>query len=332
MELTPEAFEDLIGAYALDACEPDEVVLVDEYVARHPGAAREVERLREAASAIGSAGALRPPGALRDRLLSVVNEPVATATAREALAAETERFDAVLDALEPDMLELPTANGLSVRELVAHVEAVDRAFVAEADELRYGFIGASEVAVITDETLPQYAGESFAETVARFRRTRRELIELADRLPESQRFAGYMRDDTLVIRAFETWTHGDDIRRAIGLPDAPPNAASMHRMGELAMQSLPLAMAVRGTDRSGRTARLVMTGPGGGAWTIACGPAQADADPHAGPPDVEIELRMVDFCRRFADRVTVDEIPMRITGDDQLALELVSAANAFAGL
>jgi uncharacterized protein (TIGR03083 family) len=328
MELTPQTFDDLIGAYALDACEPEEVVAIDEYVARRPAAAREVERLREAAAAIGSAGALQPPSALRDRLLSVVNEPEPAATARQALETETERFDAMLDALQPEMLELRTENGLSVHELVAHVEAVDRAFVDEADNARYGFIGAAEAALITDEVLPQHAGEPFAETVARFRRTRRELIELADRIPESHRLAGYARDDTLVIRAFETWTHCDDIARATGLPAVPSNAASMHRMAELAMHSLPLAMAVRGTDRSTRTARFVMTGPGGGAWTIACG----SGEPHSGPPDVEIEVSIVDFCRRFADRVAPDAIPLRVTGDTQLARELVSAANAFAGL
>ena len=53
MDLTPEAFEDLIGAYALDACEPDEVAAIDAYVAAHPEAAAEVERLREAAAALG---------------------------------------------------------------------------------------------------------------------------------------------------------------------------------------------------------------------------------------------------------------------------------------
>jgi uncharacterized protein (TIGR03083 family) len=328
MDLTPQAFEDLIGAYALDACEPDEVAAIDEYVGRHPEAAREVERLREAAAAIGSAGALRPPVALRDRLFSAVAERSARATARETLESETQRFDALIDTLDAEALELPTENGLSIHALVAHVEAVDRAFVNEADNPRYGFIGANEAEVITHEMLPQYAGESFAETVTRFRRTRRDLIELGDRLPESQRLGGYQRDHTLVIRAFETWTHSDDIRRATGLDEVPPIPAAMRTMADLAMHSLPLAMAVRGTDRSSRTARFVMTGPGGGTWTIACGPA----DPHPGPPDVEIEVSIVDFCRRFADRVAPDAIPMQVTGDARLAYELVSAANAFAGL
>ena len=34
MDLTPEEFDDLVGAYALDACEPDEVEAMERYVAR----------------------------------------------------------------------------------------------------------------------------------------------------------------------------------------------------------------------------------------------------------------------------------------------------------
>ena len=62
--------------------------------------------------------------------------------------------------------------------------------------------------------------------------------------------------------------------------------------------------------------------------TIACGPG-GEPGPNA---DVEIEVSVVDFCRRFADRNDPDSIAMTVTGDDRLARELVSAANAFAGL
>ena len=76
MDVTPEIFEDVIGAYALDACEPDEVRAIDGYVLTHPEAAAEVERLREAAAALGSIGALEPPNDLRDRLVRVASERV----------------------------------------------------------------------------------------------------------------------------------------------------------------------------------------------------------------------------------------------------------------
>ena len=77
MDLTPEEFEDLIGAYALDACEPEEAAALDKFVATDARAAAEVERLREAAATLASIGARRPPTDLRDRLMHTVGERVA---------------------------------------------------------------------------------------------------------------------------------------------------------------------------------------------------------------------------------------------------------------
>ena len=54
-------FEDLVGAYALDACSDDEVAAVDAYVDAHPDACAEVEHLRAAAAWIGASGSLTPP-------------------------------------------------------------------------------------------------------------------------------------------------------------------------------------------------------------------------------------------------------------------------------
>jgi hypothetical protein len=78
---------------------------------------------------------------------------------------------------------------------------------------------------ITDAHAARHAGESFAETVTRFRRTRAELIELGDALAADEHLGGYWRDDLLVIRAFETWTHNDDIRRVLGRDNEAPAAA-----------------------------------------------------------------------------------------------------------
>jgi uncharacterized protein (TIGR03083 family) len=328
MDVTARQFEDLIGAYALDACEPDEVAALDAYVEEHPEIAAEVERLREAAAALGAAGAVRPPVGLRDRMLQVAGERVSAVSARDALQAETERFDALLGTLADGDLDAATHNGLSVRDLVSHVEAIDRAFVGEADRTRYQLIGAAEVAQITAETLPEHAGESFAETVTRFRRTRADLVGLADRVAPEKRLAGYTRDDTLVIRAFETWTHHDDIREALGREETLPAPAVIRAMTELSIRSLPLAMAVRGTAQSHRIARLVLTGAGGGEWTFACAPGEAAG----GAPDVVIRASVVDWCRRVADRIEPDAMPIEVDGDAELAHDVVRAANAFAGL
>ena len=48
--------------------------------------------------------------------------------------------------------------------------------------------------------------------------------------------------------------------------------------------------------------------------------------------DVVVKTSVVDWCRRFADRVAPDAMDLDIDGDADLARELVGAANAFAGL
>jgi uncharacterized protein (TIGR03083 family) len=328
MDLTPEEFDDLVGAYVLDACEPDETEAMDRYVRAHGDAAAEVERLREVASGIGAAGASRPPVALLERLLETAAERVTPIAADRALQQETDRFDTFLDTLEEADLAAPTENGLTVRELVQHIEAIDRAFVDAAADPAIAYIGPDDVAVITARDLPGRVHEPFTETVERFRRTRRQLSDLAEQVPAEQRIGGYGRDSMLVVRALETWTHHDDALRAIGREPVLPAPEVMRTMAELAMKSLPLALSLRGTARPGVTVRFVLDGAGGGEWSVPGAPGETPS-PRA---DVVVRASVVDWCRRFADRIVADDLELAVDGDAEVARDLVAAANVFAGL
>jgi uncharacterized protein (TIGR03083 family) len=329
MDLTRSEFQDLVGAYALDACEPEETSAIDAYVAAHADAAAEAERLRDAAAWLGVVGALQPPPPppLRERLLSTAAERVGALAPADALIRETARFEAVLDSLRPPDLELVTFNGLTVRELVAHVAIIDEAFVAEAGE-HGAFVGAARVLDTTNAELPAVAGWSFGQIRDRFRASRGALIDLDTVMRAGSRVGGYSLASALVIRAFETWTHLDDILRALGREPSAIEAPVMRTMAELAVHTLPMALAATGYEFPGRTARIVMTGPGGGDWTIAATPGEAPAP----VPHLVMQVPVVEFCRRFAERLTVDEVPCEIEGDAELARALVDAAPAFAGL
>lgn len=328
MDVTRSEFQDLVGAYALDACEPDEANALDTYVAEHPDAAAEAERLRDAAAWLGAIGALNPPATLRDRLLAVAAERVDSLAPVAALQRETERFEELLDSLTPADLGAVTYNGLTVRDLVAHVAIIDEAFVADAETQTNAFIGSARVVELTDAELPAMASWSFEQVCDRFRDARRALLDLDGRFGAKTRVGGYPLASVLVIRAFETWTHLDDIVSALGRDDQAIEAPVLRTMAELAMQTLPVAMAAKGYEYPGRTARIVMTGPGGGDWTIA-----VTANETAGPvPHVVMRVPVIEFCRRFADRLAVDDVPFEIDGDAELARALVDAAPAFAGL
>jgi len=222
MDVTHSEFQDLVGAYALDACEPEEAAALDAYVAANADAAAEAERLRTAAAWLGAAGALNPPASLRDRLLAVASERVDALPPVEALRRETERFVTLLDLLTPADLDAVTYNGLTVRELVAHVAIIDEAFVAGADDsVGPMLIGADHVETLTRAELPATTARSFDEICARFYAARRSLIDLERTVPETGRVGGYPLASALVIRAFETWTHHDDIVEATGRAEVP---------------------------------------------------------------------------------------------------------------
>ena len=327
MDVTRREFQDLVGAYALDACDPDEAAAMDAYVAAHEDAAAEAERLRVVAAWLGAAGALHPPTGLRERLLAAVTEPVAPLPPVDALRRESARFEMLLDSLDDDDLTIPTENGLSVRDLVTHVAIIDEAFVAAASGPSV-FIGADYVEQRTAAQLPGTAEWSFARIRDRVRTARAALVDLDAQYAADARVGGYSLGSVLVIRAFETWTHCHDIAVATSRPEPPSEPPVLRTMADLAVQTLPLALAARGFSLRGRTARVLLTGPGGGDWTIAC-----DGRDAPGPvPDVVLRAPVVEFCRRFADRLTVDEVPFDADGDVELGRALVDAAPAFAGL
>ena len=59
--MTPDEFDDIAAAYALDAVEPDDTARIEIYIAERPEAMVEVERLRAAAVWYGATDALTPP-------------------------------------------------------------------------------------------------------------------------------------------------------------------------------------------------------------------------------------------------------------------------------
>jgi len=66
--------DELLGAYALDAVDPDERRRVDDYLAGNPRAMAEVQQHREVATMLAYTGMDAPEG-LWDRIVSTIEEP-----------------------------------------------------------------------------------------------------------------------------------------------------------------------------------------------------------------------------------------------------------------
>jgi uncharacterized protein (TIGR03083 family) len=327
--------EELLGAYALDAVDADEAVAVEEYLERAPHAAHEVARLRNAAAWIGATEALTPPPELHDTVLDAARARRSAGSDDDpflaAYLSETARFDALIDTLDDDAVDRPTFNGLTVRELVIHLAAMESSVAST--------IGRPTAPDVTETNIERRT----ADLVERFRdrplRDARPLweasVDAVRQWAVDEPSAGavplfgltFSRDSLLVTRAFETWTHADDIRRALGRPEVPPPAQVVARMADLSITTMPAALEVAGRAHPGKTARIVLTGDGGGDWLIPFGFAEVGET-----PDVVLTADVIAWCRCVSERLTPEALAREVEGDPALADDLAAAASAFATL
>jgi hypothetical protein len=127
----------------------------------------------------------------------------------------------------------------------------------------------------------------------------------------------------LVVRAFEIWTHADDIRRATGRPLDTPPPEELRTMSSTSVTGLPALLAVTGGPPMEPT-RVVLTGPGGGTFDLGGAPRRKGAASHLLVADV------VDYCRMVARRVEPAGLGADRAGDQVLLHALLVAASAIA--
>lgn len=332
MGLTHAAASSALGAYALDALDDDEAVLLEVHVAGCAQCADELASLRHAAGWLGTDLAEEPPVPLRSRVLPGIatadRPPLAPPLA--AYVAETTRLEALLAVVGDSDWQVPTAaEGWGPKELVAHLLATDSLVTA-----RLGALGV--VPETNDDLLERtvavqarHASLTAAESITEWRRSRNLLVHAAARSSFDAPMNWFGLDTTLagmlVIRAFETWTHADDIRAATGRLLDPPGPAALGLMTDLLCQAMPIALQVRGLDPGPAVARIVLDGPGGGSWDVALGGAAGN-----GQPDVVLRTDSISWCRLGADRLDPADVPAAVEGDEALAGMLLAAASAFA--
>ena len=130
----------------------------------------------------------------------------------------------------------------------------------------------------------------------------------------------------LVVRAFELWTHENDIRRATALPGSVPDAATLRLMTDLAVRMLPVGVARVAAPVPPADVHLVLTGGGGGTWDVVLG----DRTAGTAVPEVAIVADAVGFCRLVADRILPADLGAHLTGPAGLVSTVLSGAAALA--
>jgi uncharacterized protein (TIGR03083 family) len=321
---------DLVGAYALDALAPDEIEAFEALLTRDANLADEARRLREAAAWLGAIEALAPPPTLRADVLERARGGSRPDPPLDLYLTEAGRLVSVIDGIPDSALDRPTANGLNVRDLIVHCAA--------QESLTAQLVGAPTLSEVEERDID-------ARTAALIDVTRDWSLEavraLWTRSVDAIRTwavanprgslpimgAPVSRDDVITIRAFEAWIHADDLRRATGEPLAAPASSHLAVMSDLSARILGLGMLLTDRAHPGKTARLVLTGDGGGDWLVALGGGEAGTT-----PDVTITAEVVSWCRLVGERLEPEALTHTVEGDAGLAPDILRAASAFATL
>jgi uncharacterized protein (TIGR03083 family) len=277
---------------------------------------------------------LNPPGALRGRVLaaSLTRRPpdralpaIAPADPPACLRRQMGAVDRLLATVPPAGWHRPVERyPWTVHGLVGHLVGVETCLGGTLGLWPFTPAGAATDHVGVTE--PFVAETSTAEPRATVDRWSVRAGLVADGLQQRWREDPGQRVDfhgipvavghLLVVRAFELWTHAEDIRAALGTPPEAPVPADVAAMADLSIRLLVMATPFVAPHQVERPARVVLTGPGGGVWRIG---------PPAAAPETRVVADIVAWCRMAGRRLAPDDLGGIVAGDADLAQDLFTA-------
>ncbi len=342
---------DDLAAYAIDAHDAENADGIAAELAARPEALRWEQVLRSAAGEFAAAvvSDVKPPPELRTRVFAEARrrrEPavvVAGSSPIDVHRVELARAIVLLRDLTVDdwaqPVDPPEFAGWSVHDVVVHLVANETLL---AVQLGVPVSGIPETATDnegrTAQARARHAGLPPARAVA-------ELEAAAEATDTAVTMRGEARLDevidwwggrapisiALLVRAFETWTHSDDIRRAVGAGMVAPPPASLLTMAHAGCGFVPSMLAVRGSYHPGRLVRFRFTDLGA-AWDVDLGAVGAVRPAGDDAVDAEIVTEAAAFCRGISARVDPCELAFQVVGDERLAGDVVDALPALAVL
>jgi uncharacterized protein (TIGR03083 family) len=344
------ALDDL-AVLALDAVDADEEGPLRAQLATDPAAAGTEQALRRAAGEFGASASIivetTPPPELRARVLAAALGRRAPAPVTAALPVGMHRTElgrvlALLRTLDAEVwarpVDPPEFEGWTVHDLVAHL-AANEALLAEAlgvpvavpdrgrtNEARTAEAQARHRTLEPQAVVDELEAAAAAVDAQVSARSEAELDQLLDYWGRPTTVRG-----TLLTRAFETWTHADDVRRAAGLAEVAPPPATMFALCRAAVGLVPAMLRARGDEPPDALVRVHLSGPGAHTWdlTLPSGPPEPAGAPAA---DVELFVDTVALCRAVSNRIPAGGLDYTSRGDTALAERIVGAIPALAVL
>jgi uncharacterized protein (TIGR03083 family) len=348
----PSISPDDLAAYAIDAHDAEDAAAIAAHLDTSPDAVRHEHDLRSAAGEFAAAivDEISPPLELRSSVLAEAGrrrppaEVVAGASPIDVHRIELARVLLLLRDLTVDdwtrTVDPPEFDGWTVHDVVVHLGANESLL---AFQLGVPVAGIPETATDNEGRTAQarvrHAGRSPAQAVAELEAaaeaTSAEIAARGEaRLDEQIDWWGgrWATRMAVLVRAFETWTHADDIRRAIGAGMVVPPPASLLTMAHAACGIVPHTLAARGGYRPGRLARFRFADLGDAAWDVDLGPAARLRPAGDDAVDAEIVTDAAALCRGMSARIDPDELEYAVFGDELLVSDIVDALPALAVL
>jgi hypothetical protein len=224
----------------------------------------------------------------------------------EAFGRLTDTLDSVLE--DVTMWTALATNELTVAEVLVQLTVADAIAMAAL-----AGIGPADVDV-DRETGRTLSSVDLKDTQQIRARWRRQALGLA-------MFCRSFQPDTLVrhrgapstlsqvvaARAFDTWLHTQDVRASLQLELVAPPAPLLSVLADAKVRSLPFVID---DSRNDKCARLVLTGSGGGAWSVPF-----HVDTVLNEPVVTVSMDSLDFCLVVANRVRTSDVSVRVEGE-----------------
>ncbi len=311
---------DLIGAYVIGACPPEEERSVLEHANRCPSCAAEIAEFSRVADWMSITAARMPVPGLRSRVMSaaLAARPAAGSTDTVALhrlvepyQAQVRELDELLSGLSEPQWSLASGKHRSVRDLVVHLRG--------NDELVAGVAGVRASTVDGDpRRCWRRQADAIIDVVAS---DGPALLDRQVRLAGRAAIRRPLRE-ALIQRGFETWIHAEDVRGTLRLPSHRPSPQQLTDIVDFAVRLLPGALDAVGRAHPDKAVRLVLTGAGGGTRVV--GLSATTATP--GTVVAEVSLPAERFCRLLAGRLAGSSATAEVDGDRNAANDFLSVA------
>lgn len=282
-------------------------------------------------AALAESDATSPPASIRTRLLEraaasprVLAEPLLPG---ELYAARVEALRALLDDLdEGDWQCIAAPYEWSVHGLLAHLLVIERysAALLGVGEMPPGDVN-DHLALGADVIAAEISGSPL-DTAQQWSQAAQVIIDHArsdhfdPNAPMPMHGWPFSASSGLVARAFELWTHAEDICRSTGRAPRPASPRELRTMSSFSVSTLPFLLPSVDPGLAMAPTRVVLTGPGGGTFDIG----------GSGERAALVVTDIVDYCRVVARRIDPAELDRTVEGDTRLVSGLLEASRAFA--